>query len=198
MKTTLKKHGEQSKGGGGHMSRAGFGSWGYLCNQDRFTMTGKFANSEVISGFLTVFNIKGFGGLSRLSQQLSCENHDQEGRQGWKVASTTAWGTTSDKQEASRRKWLTKEGKGALSLLLPPPPTGEFPLALLSKLSFNKAKPPKSLLWGSITFSTRLSFILPSREPSSFWCYVWCLLLLMKTGWAKDLLIDYLETDHSC
>lgn len=43
-----------------HMSWGGSGACIYLFNLDRLTVTGKFANSEVISGFLTVFNIKGF------------------------------------------------------------------------------------------------------------------------------------------
>lgn len=39
-----------------HVNRAGFGACSYLLHQDRLTTTGKFANSGVISGFITVFS----------------------------------------------------------------------------------------------------------------------------------------------
>lgn len=94
-----------------HVNRAGFGACSYLLHQDRLTRTGKFANSGVISGFITVFNIKGFGGLLRLTQPWNCENRAGEGRQGRKVGLRNNQGQTGSPE----KEMTHKGGKGVLS-----------------------------------------------------------------------------------
>lgn len=98
-----------------HMSRAGFGACSYLLHQDRLTLTGKFVKSGVISGFITVFNIKGFGGLLRLTQPWTCENRAREGRQGRK-------GRLEEQPRTNRKPWEGNDSqrreRGAFSLLL--------------------------------------------------------------------------------
>lgn len=170
-----------------HVNRAGFGACSYLLHQDRLTRTGKFANSGVISGFITVFQ----------HQRLWRPPSTHSTVELWKSCrggEARAKGRLEEQPRTNRKPWEGNDSqrreRGAFSLLLTILPCTEKRVSISfvfkAFLQQDKASqiPPAE---GASPFPKTPQASWPCR---SFWllvshlhseCYVWYLLLLIKT-----------------